>query len=249
MLNYQSLVITRVSEDNLMLDESTKIIGALDDKSLVKRFELDSPDNHGLRSSLTVGSYLFTGHENGTLQRIDLDKMEIEYIVSLHAHIFSMEQLDREHIVCGQMNGWIDVVQIETGDIVCSKQLQHITGNITILKKTDRENEIMLGTSRGVYFAFIGVGLGLMEVEIERFDKNQSKLTPQDSMRPFVRVPKGSEHVEYTTHGAPMQDLEGFSAITGHKDDELISVKSGTQPSVYKKPFTMKSQKDGSEEQ
>jgi hypothetical protein len=36
---------------------------------------------------------------------------------------------------------------------------------------TGRGNEIMLGTQRGVYFALIGRGLGLMEVEMERFDK------------------------------------------------------------------------------
>jgi hypothetical protein len=29
----------------------------------------------------------------------------------------------------------------------------------------------MLGTQRGIYFALIGTGLGLMEVEMERFDK------------------------------------------------------------------------------
>jgi len=69
------------------------------------------------------------------------------------------------------MNGWIDLVRISDGEVVLSKELKHVTGNITMILVTGRENEIMLGTQRGVYFAMIGRGLGLMEVEMERFDK------------------------------------------------------------------------------
>jgi hypothetical protein len=70
------------------------------------------------------------------------------------------------------MNGWIDLVNIESGEIVLSKELKHITGNITMMLVTDRENEVMLATQRGIYFALIGKGLGIMEVEMERFDKS-----------------------------------------------------------------------------
>lgn len=69
------------------------------------------------------------------------------------------------------MNGWIDVVRISDGEVVLSKELKHIAGNITMISLTGRENEVMLGTQRGVYFAHVGKGLGLMEVEMERFDK------------------------------------------------------------------------------
>ena len=44
------------------------------------------------------------------------------------------------------MNGWIDLVNIDTGDIVLSKELKHITGNITMMLVTGRENEVMLAT-------------------------------------------------------------------------------------------------------
>ena len=57
-----------------------------------------------------------------------------------------MERLDQNHIVCGQMNGWVDVVDIESGQVVISKELKHITGNITIIHRTERSCEIMLGT-------------------------------------------------------------------------------------------------------
>jgi hypothetical protein len=73
------------------------------------------------------------------------------------------------------MNGWIDLVNIESGEIVLSKELKHITGNITMMVVTKRENEVMLATQRGIYFALIGKGLGIMEVEMERFDKTQTR--------------------------------------------------------------------------
>ena len=92
-------------------------------------------------------------------------------VITLHTHVFCIEQFDNGHIICGQMNGWIDLVNIDTGDIALSKESKHITGNITMMLVTGRENEVMLATQRGVYFALIGKGLGIMEVEMERFDK------------------------------------------------------------------------------
>ena len=63
------------------------------------------------------------------------------------------------------MNGWVDLVRIDDGEVMISKELRHVTGNITMIVRTGRSNEVMLGTQRGIYFAMIGKGLGLMEVE------------------------------------------------------------------------------------
>ena len=172
MISYQSLVLTRISTDCLMVDEPGKKVGVIDDRSLVKQHELPCPDGNCLRSTLNASGYLFTGHSNGVLIRLDADTLEAEMTVTLHAHVFCLEQLDNEHIICGQMNGWIDVVHIKTLEVIVSKELKHITGNITIIERTNKPNEIMLATQRGVYFAHVGRGLGLMEVEIERFDKS-----------------------------------------------------------------------------
>ena len=38
-----------------------------------------------------------------------------------------------------------------------------------MIQLTGNENEIVLGTQRGLFFAHVGKGLGLMEVEMERF--------------------------------------------------------------------------------
>ena len=116
------------------------------------------------------------------------------------------------------MNGWIDVIRIEDGEVVLSKELKHITGNITIILRTQRENEIMLGTQRGVYFAHVGRGLGLMEVEMERFDKSQTKLArlnaSSDERPAGLRELGGSERAEVTTLGPKYADLEGMSQMS-----------------------------------
>jgi|TARA_B110000285_G_scaffold83354_1_gene95836 hypothetical protein len=44
------------------------------------------------------------------------------------------------------MNGWIDLVRIEDGEVILSKELKHVTGNITMILPTGRENEVMLAT-------------------------------------------------------------------------------------------------------
>jgi hypothetical protein len=44
------------------------------------------------------------------------------------------------------MNGWIDLVRIEDGETILSKELKHVTGNITMILPTGRDNEVMLAT-------------------------------------------------------------------------------------------------------
>ena len=46
-----------------------------------------------------------------------------------------------------------------------------MTGNITIIKKSENPNEIIIGTQRGIYFALIGRGLGLKEIELARHNQ------------------------------------------------------------------------------
>jgi len=69
------------------------------------------------------------------------------------------------------MNGWIELVTIEDMKVVLSKELKHITGNITLIKKTNQLNEFVLGTEKGIYFVLIGKGIGILEVEMENFNK------------------------------------------------------------------------------
>jgi hypothetical protein len=93
-----------------------------------------------------------------------------------------------------------------------SKELKHVTGNITVIKKTATESEIIIGTQRGVYIALLGKGLGLKEIEIQRFNKEMSlkKTFVVDEMM-SMRNPGMSENADITTNGARPSDIEGMS--------------------------------------
>ena len=91
MISYQSLVLTRISEDCLMVDEPAKRIGIIDERALVKQHELATPDGNGLRSTLQLGKHIFAGYSNGVLQRLDSETLEVDMVVSLHTHIFCIE--------------------------------------------------------------------------------------------------------------------------------------------------------------
>lgn len=170
--SYQALVLTRVSAECLMVDEPAKKIGIIGERALLKQHELPLPAGNALRSTLQVRSYIFAGFSNGLLQRLDSETLEVGIEIKLHTHVFCIEQFDEDHIICGQMNGWVDLVRIDDGAIVLSKELRHVTGNITMIVRTGKGSEVMLGTQRGIYFAMIGKGLGLMEVEMQRFEKS-----------------------------------------------------------------------------
>lgn len=157
------------------------------------------------------------------------------------------------------MNGWVDLVRISDGEVMISKELRHITGNITMIVRTGRASEVMLGTQRGIYFAMIGKGLGLMEVEMERFEKINAAKYPKhvvlDEEQSTFRVPQLTERAEATSGGLRMSDLDGMSQMTFHTqsqfgqkaDDEDAGSRQGSQTaSVYTKPFTVQSGK-GSE--
>lgn len=101
MVSYQSLVLTRISENCLMIDQPSKKIGIIDERALVKQHELPTPDGNGLRSTLQVREYIFCGYSNGVLQRLDSETLEVDMVLTLHTHVFCIEQFDDDHIICG----------------------------------------------------------------------------------------------------------------------------------------------------
>ena len=215
MVSHQSLVLTRISPDCMMVDEPGRRVGIIDDSALVKQHELPAPENCSLRSTLLVrGGHLFVGYSNGMLQKLDAETLELQYEVRLHQHIFCLEHFDDDHIVAGQMNGWVDLVSIDDGRIILSKELKHVTGNITLIKRTAREQELLIGTQRGVYVALVGRGIGLKEVEMRAHNVMLAKsaqgrliLDEQASSR----IPALTERAEIASHGPRHTDVDGMS--------------------------------------
>ena len=79
--------------------------------------------------------------------------------VKLKKHIFCLLQIDDNTILCGQLQGWLDLVRISDGKVLFSQELKHTTGNIISMVKTmGRPHEIALATQKGVFFANLGKG-------------------------------------------------------------------------------------------
>jgi len=91
MISYQSLVLTRISENSLMVDEPAKKVGIIEERALMKQHEIATPDGNGLRSTLRVNNYIFAGYSNGVLQRLDSETLDPDLIITLHTHIFCIE--------------------------------------------------------------------------------------------------------------------------------------------------------------
>lgn len=67
--------------------------------------------------------------------------------IKLKKHIFCLLQIDNDTILCGQLQGYIDLVRISDGAILLSEQLKHKTGNIIAMIKTkSRLHEVALAT-------------------------------------------------------------------------------------------------------
>ena len=79
--------------------------------------------------------------------------------IKLSKHIFCMLQLDDETLLCGQLQGYLDLVRISDGEILVSEKLKHKTGNIiSMIKSKNRPNEVTLATQKGIFFATIKRG-------------------------------------------------------------------------------------------
>ena len=65
-----------------MVDESMRKVGIIDDRSLTKQIEIQTPDGNAIRSTCLVrGGFLFVGYANGFLQRLDSETLEVQYTV------------------------------------------------------------------------------------------------------------------------------------------------------------------------
>ena len=87
-----------------------------------------------------------------------------------------MLYLDEDTLLCGQLQGYLDLVRIKDGEVILSQDLRHVTGNIISMTKTyNRLNEVVLACQKGVFFCHIGKGnLGLTTKELKGLDYVES---------------------------------------------------------------------------
>jgi hypothetical protein len=110
--------------------------------------------------------------------------------VKLKKHIFCLLQIDEDTILCGQLQGYLDLVRISDGQILISEQLKHKTGNIIAMIETkSRLHEVVLATQQGIFFVNIRRGgFGLRQEDICLLETNGGPL-------PYYRQSKDEREV------------------------------------------------------
>ena len=120
------------------------MVEVLDLHSLSKHSQIEPMKGEQIRCALTVDAkesegrekHIFLGCTNGYLIRLDPVNYFTTMRVKLQKHIFCMLQLDEDTILCGQLQGFLDLVRIRDGEVLLSQDLRTVTGNIISMAKT-----------------------------------------------------------------------------------------------------------------
>lgn len=107
-----------------------------------------------MRYSMLCDEYLFIGTEEKLLYLIDAKKMEILDKIETQSYVFSIAKLMRNTVVCGQYQGYIDIVRVtKQGQLIKVIEQKLLTGNIYKIISTERPNEFAFGCGNGIFFA------------------------------------------------------------------------------------------------
>lgn len=85
---------------------------------------------------------------------IDLESLEILDRIETQSYIFSICRIDDNTIVCGQYQGFVDVLRV-TKKLNLQKisEQKLLTGNIYKIIETERADEFAFGCGNGMFFA------------------------------------------------------------------------------------------------
>jgi hypothetical protein len=115
----------------------------------VKTFDIEY-----MRYSLVVDNHLFIGTEEKLLYLIDTQSFEVVDRIQTQSYIFSIAKINKTTIVCGQYQGYVDVLKVsKTRQLVKLSEQKLLTGNIYKIIETERPDEFAFGCGNGMFFA------------------------------------------------------------------------------------------------
>jgi hypothetical protein len=65
-----------------------------------------------MRFSIVVGTYLFIGTEEKLLYLVDTKNFNILDKIATQNFVFTMSMIDKSTLICGQYQGFVDVIKI-----------------------------------------------------------------------------------------------------------------------------------------
>lgn len=104
-----------------------------------------------MRCAVQTADSVWIGCTNGLLIKTDL-QFEVVMLVKLKKHIFSILVVD-DCLLCGEMNGWLELVRATDGAVVCSERFKHC-GNIVGVQSGPQVT--VIATEKGVWFVKAG---------------------------------------------------------------------------------------------
>jgi hypothetical protein len=149
----------------LLVDGAERKVCVLDIETLKVVGEVAELEGETIRCAVSVCDnekqehHVFVGCTSGLLLRVDPVSFFVTMRIKLNKHIFCMLQMDDDTLLCGQLQGYLDLVRISDGEVLLSEKLKHKTGNIiSMVKSKSRPNEVTLATQKGIFFATIKRG-------------------------------------------------------------------------------------------
>ena len=122
-----------------------------DDLSLVGSLKTD---NNAVFSIAAHGLKLFAGCDKNNLFVFEIDTLKRVKDIKSTSIIYCFHFLDYNTLLCGQRDGYIQIISMNNLNKIQNFHLER-TSHIIQVNKTSRPNEIVLATSKGLFFAEI----------------------------------------------------------------------------------------------
>ena len=106
-----------------------------------------------MRYSVKLGNRLFIGTEEKLLYLVDAVSFQILDRLQTQSYIFTMCQIDAETVLCGQFQGFVDMIRANYSDKLIKIAEQKLnTGNVYKILKTKLKDEFVMGCGEGIFF-------------------------------------------------------------------------------------------------
>lgn len=90
-----------------------------------------------MRFSIVIGSYLFIGTEEKLLYMVDTKSFNIVDKISTQNFIFTISMIDKGTLICGQYQGFIDIIKIQGQNLAKIYQARSFNTNVYKIVQTD----------------------------------------------------------------------------------------------------------------
>jgi hypothetical protein len=137
-----------------------------------------------MRFSLVIDNLLFIGTEEKMLFMLDALTFEILDRMETQSYIFTICKVDRTTIVCGEYQGYVDVLRVmRSQHLTKIAEQKLLTGNIYKIIATERPDEYAFGCGNGMFFATF---------EEEKFTVGSDKIFTGKYVTQICKISKGS---------------------------------------------------------